>query len=103
MPTPYYCAHIGNKSEVFNGVKHYLNDYKKHTDGRKKQNVRINKIIEDKKILLELEFNKENKNLVLITELKCEIDELSNTYLKEEGELSNNNTKFMLDLCDLIL
>jgi len=103
MRTPYYSYHIGNKSEVFNGIKHYLTDFKLYIEERKKENIRINKIIEDNKINLELELNKEDKDIESITFLNREIDALRNNFLKEESELSNNTTKFMLDLCDLFL
>jgi len=103
MLTPYYSYHIGNKSEVFNGIKIYLTDFKRYINERKKENIRINKIIENNKINLELELNKQDKDIESITFINREIETLRNIYLKEEGELSNNNTKFILDLCDLLL
>ena len=103
MSFPYYCPHNGTKSDVFNGITIYLKDVKKCIEQRKKDNLRLDKGIKEYKIKLEIELNKEQKDIDNITFLRKIIECDSNKYNIEESELTNNSIKFMLDLCELLL
>ena len=103
MSIPHYCPHIGTKSDVFNGIIIYLKDYKLAIEQRKKDNLRLEKLIKQNKDFLEIELNKEKKDINCITILKNSIENDTNNYNKEQYELKNNSTKFMLDLCELLL
>jgi hypothetical protein len=103
MSLPYYCPHIGTKSDVYNGITIYLKDVKISIEQRKKDNSKLNKIISDCKNDLELQLNKEKKDIEYITFLKKDIENKTEKYIKESSELTNNSTKFMVDLCELLL
>jgi hypothetical protein len=102
MSYPYYNSHIGSKSNKFDGITYYLKEFKVMIDKQKEiQNKRVERIDEQKR-LLELELNKEQKNIESIAFLNNCITENIKTSIAQKNFLDNNITILLLDMCEVL-
>jgi len=103
MSYPYYNSHIGSKLNKFDGIVYYLKGFKAMIDEQKEiQNKRV-KRIDEQKTLLELELNKEVKNIESIAFLNNCITENIKTSIAHKNFLDNNITILLLDLCEVLM
>lgn len=103
MSYPYYNSHIGSKVNKFDGILYYLKDFKIMIDKQKETQIKRVERIDEQKKLLEIELNKEKKNIEEITFLNNCITENIKTSIAQKNFLYNNITILLLDLCELLL
>ena len=103
MSYPYYVSHIGSKLNKFDGIVYYLKGFKAMIDEAKEIKNKCVERIDEQKRLLELELNKEQKNIEVVTALNDCITENIKTSIAHRAFLDNNITVLLIDLCEILL
>ena len=101
MSYPYYVSHIGSKLNKFDGIVYYLKGFKAMIDEAKEIKNKCVERIDEQKRLLELELNKEQKNIEVVTALNDCITENIKTSIAKNNILNNNITILLLDMYEV--